>query len=56
MFGLDITGIESGDVEVVFDYWVGDDVGATIFVDDEGSSMYRRNTSAISLAPANSDS
>lgn len=36
VIGLDITGIESGRVDVVFDYWVGDDVDATIFVDGEG--------------------
>jgi len=37
VIGLDITGLEIGDdPEVVFDYWVGDDVDATIFVDEEG--------------------
>jgi len=46
VFGLDITDIESGDVEIVFDYWVGDDVDATIFVDEQGylyvSAEYER--------------
>ena len=36
VFGIDITGIETGEVEIVFDYWVGDDVDATLFVDEEG--------------------
>jgi len=46
VFGIDITGIETGEVEIVFDYWVGDDVDATIFVDEEGfiyvSAEYER--------------
>ena len=46
VIGLDITGLASGQVEVVFDYWVGDDVDATIFVDEEGflyvSAEYER--------------
>lgn len=37
VLGLDITGLPTGDApKVVFDYWVGDDVDATIFVDAEG--------------------
>lgn len=46
VIGLDITGIDDGRIEMVFDYWVGDDVDATIFVDDEGyiyvSAEYER--------------
>ncbi len=46
VIGLDITGIASGNVEIVFDYWVGDDVDATIFVDQAGfiyvSAEYER--------------
>ncbi|MEE9299094.1 MAG: PQQ-binding-like beta-propeller repeat protein [Acidimicrobiia bacterium] len=36
VIGLDITNIENGEAPVVFDYWVGDDVDASIVVDDEG--------------------
>ena len=46
VIGLDISNIDNDDVEVVFDYWVGDDVDATIFVDEEGylyvSAEYER--------------
>jgi hypothetical protein len=45
VIGLDITGLESGQVEVVFDYWVGDDVDATIFVTRRVSTC-RRSMSA----------
>ena len=51
VIGLDITNIDNDDVEVVFDYWVGDDVDATIFVDEEGylyvSAEYERYLPAL---------
>jgi outer membrane protein assembly factor BamB len=34
--GLDISGIQSGRAPVVFDFWAGDDVDASIVVDEEG--------------------
>lgn len=34
--GVDIDGIAEGEAEVVFDYWMGDDVDATIVIDGEG--------------------
>ena len=34
--GLDISNISAGRAPVVFDYWVGDDVDASIVVDQEG--------------------
>jgi PQQ enzyme repeat/PQQ-like domain len=34
--GLDITNAANGDVPIVFDYWVGDDVDASIVIDEEG--------------------
>ena len=34
--GLDVSGVRDGEAPVVLDYWVGDDVDATIVVDDEG--------------------
>ena len=34
--GLDVSRVESGEAPVVFDYWVGDDVDATVVVDAEG--------------------
>ncbi len=34
--GLDLTGLAAGPAPVVFDYWVGDDVDATIVIDSEG--------------------
>jgi outer membrane protein assembly factor BamB len=34
--GLDISRISAGRAPVVFDYWVGDDVDASIVVDEEG--------------------
>lgn len=37
VMGLDIKNIESGVAPTVFDYWVGDDVDATIVIDSEGS-------------------
>jgi outer membrane protein assembly factor BamB len=36
VLGLDISDIEHGVAPTVFDYWVGDDVDATIVVDDDG--------------------
>lgn len=34
--GLDVSNVASGEAPVVFDYWMGDDVDATIVVDDVG--------------------
>jgi len=34
--GLDISEVRSGQAPVVFDYWVGDDVDATVVADAEG--------------------
>jgi len=46
VIGLDITDIENGNAPIVFDYWVGDDVDASIVVDREGmiyvSAEYER--------------
>ncbi|GIU92702.1 MAG: hypothetical protein KatS3mg011_1608 [Acidimicrobiia bacterium] len=43
--GVDVSG---GEPEVVFDYWVGDDVDATVVIDEEGSlyvaAEYERDT------------
>jgi outer membrane protein assembly factor BamB len=36
VIGLDITDVENGNAPVVFDYWVGDDVDASIVIDEEG--------------------
>jgi outer membrane protein assembly factor BamB len=36
VLGLDITNIEDGEAPVVLDYWVGDDVDASIVIDQEG--------------------
>lgn len=36
VMGLDISDVENGNVDVVFDYWVGDDVDGSIVIDDEG--------------------
>jgi outer membrane protein assembly factor BamB len=48
VLGLDIRNIERGEVDVVFDYWVGDDVDASIVVDEFGmlyvSAEYERYT------------
>jgi outer membrane protein assembly factor BamB len=49
VIGLDISGLDQGiEPTVVFDYWVGDDVDASIVVDDEGmlyvSSEWERYT------------
>ena len=49
VIGLDISGLDQGvEPTVVFDYWVGDDVDASIMVDQEGmlyvSSEYERFT------------
>lgn len=46
VIGLDITNIADGEAPIVFDYWVGDDVDASIVIDDEGmlyvSAEYER--------------
>lgn len=46
VIGLDITNVENGEAPIVFDYWVGDDVDASIVVDHEGfiyvSAEYER--------------
>ncbi|MFP3915351.1 MAG: PQQ-binding-like beta-propeller repeat protein [Actinomycetota bacterium] len=34
--GLDVSDVEAGEAPVVFDYWVGDDVDATLTIDAEG--------------------
>jgi outer membrane protein assembly factor BamB len=39
VIGLDISKIETGVAPIVFDYWVGDDVDATIII-DEGGMLY----------------
>ena len=49
VIGLDISGLDQGvDPTIVFDYWVGDDVDASLMVDDEGmlyvSAEYERYT------------
>jgi len=48
VLGLDVRSIERGEVDVVFDYWVGDDVDASIVVDEQGmlyvSAEYERYT------------
>ncbi len=36
VLGLDISNIKKGLAPVIFDYWVGDDVDATIVIDSEG--------------------
>jgi outer membrane protein assembly factor BamB len=36
VMGLDITNVENGEAPIVFDYWVGDDVDASIVIDDRG--------------------
>jgi outer membrane protein assembly factor BamB len=46
VIGLDITDVENGNAPIVFDYWVGDDVDASIVIDEEGmlyvSAEYER--------------
>lgn len=46
VIGLDITNVENGQAPIVFDYWVGDDVDASIVADEEGflyiSAEYER--------------
>jgi len=46
IIGLDITNVENGEAPIVFDYWMGDDVDASIVVDAEGyiyvSAEYER--------------
>lgn len=34
--GLDVSRIRQGEAPIVFDYWVGDDVDATVVIDGEG--------------------
>jgi len=34
--GVDVTRVVDGDAAIVFDYWMGDDVDATIVIDAEG--------------------
>lgn len=34
--GLDINNIENGEAPIVFDYWMGEDVDASIVIDSEG--------------------
>ncbi len=34
--GLDLSGVDRGEVEVVFDYWAGDDIDGSIAIDAEG--------------------
>ncbi|HLU52662.1 MAG TPA: PQQ-binding-like beta-propeller repeat protein [Acidimicrobiia bacterium] len=34
--GLDVSKVREGEAPIVFDYWVGDDVDATVVVDEEG--------------------
>ncbi len=34
--GLDITNVDDGDAPIVFDYWAGDDIDASITIDAEG--------------------
>lgn len=36
VLGLDLTNIDAGEAPVVFDYWVGDDVDASIVIDADG--------------------
>lgn len=46
VIGLDITNIDNGVAPIVLDYWVGDDVDASIVVDEQGmiyvSAEYER--------------
>jgi outer membrane protein assembly factor BamB len=48
VIGLDITQVEQGIAPIVFDYWVGDDVDASIIIDEDGflyiSAEYERYT------------
>lgn len=34
--GVDVSSIDAGEAEVVFDFWMGDDTDATITVDEDG--------------------
>lgn len=34
--GIDLSDIENGNAEIVFDFWTGDDTDATMSIDDEG--------------------
>ncbi len=36
IMGFSIPGIQTGNAEPVFDYWVGDDTDATVVIDEEG--------------------
>ena len=35
--GVDIANVRDGEASIVFDYWMGDDVDATIVIDDDGA-------------------
>ena len=37
ILGVDITGIDAGAAPIVFDYWVGEDVDASIVIDADGA-------------------
>lgn len=54
IIGFDISNIESGIAPVVFDYWVGDDIDATLISDEDGmlyvtAELERWNDRALSL-------
>ncbi len=34
--GVDISNVRQGEAPIVFDYWLGDDIDASIVIDDEG--------------------
>ena len=36
VMGIDVSNVEAGEAPVVFDYWVGDDVDASIVIDADG--------------------
>lgn len=57
VLGLDISHVADGVAPIVFDYWVGDDVDATIVVDEKGmlyvsSELERTNEPAASRSAA----
>ncbi len=35
--GLDISNVRNGELPIVFDYWLGDDIDASIVIDDSGA-------------------
>lgn len=37
VLGIDISQVENGEAPIVFDYWVGDDVDASLVIDAEGA-------------------